>query len=184
MENVHEIRTQFPIIGRRIFSEHLVGGNFGNLSARADPEGFFITHTGSYLDEPGEPVYVPLQGEVPPTASSEWRVHRSVYLKSDIQALVHAHPPYAVAASLMLDTVIPEDSEGKMFCPEIPVITGEPGTQDLADRVAEALRQAPICIARGHGTFASGKTLEQAFLYTSLTEHACRVLSFTSSFRG
>ncbi|MDD2470765.1 MAG: fuculose phosphate aldolase, partial [Methanocorpusculum sp.] len=39
----------FTRIGRRLFSEHLVGGNFGNMSVRAE-EGYFITKTGSYLD--------------------------------------------------------------------------------------------------------------------------------------
>ena len=49
MDGSEGIRTQFIKTGRRLFSGHLVGGNFGNLSARQDEEGFFITHTGSFL---------------------------------------------------------------------------------------------------------------------------------------
>ncbi|OQA60041.1 MAG: L-fuculose phosphate aldolase [Euryarchaeota archaeon ADurb.Bin294] len=174
---------EFTRIGKRLFSEHLVGGNFGNMSIRDEEESFLITRSGSYLDEPGDLVRVPLFGDVPSEASSEWRVHRSVYQQTRHRAIVHAHPPYAVAASLVLDEITPLDSEGKMFCPTIPIAVGEPGSRELADDVADCLALTGLCIARGHGTFATGKTLEEAYLYTSLAEHACRVLSLVPTFR-
>ena len=174
---------EFTRIGKRLFSEHLVGGNFGNMSIRDGEESFLITRAGSYLDEPGDLIRVPLFGDVPSEASSEWRVHRSVYQQTRHRAIVHAHPPYAVAASLGLDEISPLDSEGKMFCPTIPIAVGEPGSRELADDVADCLALTGLCIARGHGTFATGKTLEEAYLYTSLAEHACRVLSLVPTFR-
>lgn len=182
--NIGDIRSEFTRTGHRLVIEHLIGGNFGNMSVRKEEEGFFITQTGSFLDDPGDPILVPIFGDVPREASSEWRVHRTVYQHTRHSAIVHAHPPYSVAASLVLDEVIPLDSEGKMFCPIIPVAHGEPGTQELADDVADCLALAPLCIARGHGTFAAGKTLQEAYLFTSLAEHACRVLSLTASLRG
>jgi L-fuculose-phosphate aldolase len=178
-----EIKAEFIKTGKRLAAEHLIGGNFGNLSARREDEGFFITRTGSYLDDPGDPVHVPIFGEVPAAASSEWRVHRAVYQSTRHRAIVHAHPPYAVAASLALHEIIPLDSEGKMFCPIIPIAQGEPGSPELAEDVAECLALSPLCIARGHGTFAAGKTLEEGYLFTSLAEHACRVLSLMPSFK-
>nr|WP_319539227.1 aldolase [uncultured Methanospirillum sp.] len=183
MASGEEVGAEIMRIGKRLVAEHLVGANFGNMSVRPDDDGFFITRTGSYLDDPGEPVYTPMSGEVPPTVSSEWRVHRAVFQNTRHRAIVHAHPPYAVTASLMLDEVVPLDSEGKMFCPIIPIAHGEPGTQELAEDIAECLALAPLCIARGHGTFAAGKTLEEGYLFTSLGEHACRVLSLTRSFQ-
>jgi L-fuculose-phosphate aldolase len=174
---------EFARIGKRLFSERLIGGNFGNMSLRDREESFLITRSGSYLDDPGELVRVPLFGDVPSDASSEWRVHRSVYQQTRHRAIVHAHPPYAVAASLVMDEIIPLDSEGKMFCPTIPIAVGEPGSRELADDVADCLALTGLCIARGHGTFATGKTLEEAYLYTSLAEHSCRVLSLAASFR-
>lgn len=77
----------------------------------------------------------------------------------------------------MMDSVIPIDSKAIMFCPRIPVVTGDPGTQALADNVAGALLQAKLVIARGHGTFAAVDTLDEAFQLTSLAEHACRVIA-------
>jgi len=166
---------EFRHIGQRLFSENLIGGNFGNMSVRAE-EGFYITRTGSYLDDPGETVFVSLEGSVPAEASSEYRVHREVYRKTRHNAIVHAHPVHAVALSLMVDEIIPRDSEGEMLCPVIPVVGGKPGSDELAMRVSEALRLSKLAVASGHGTFAAGKSLDEAYLYTSLGEHACRIL--------
>jgi L-fuculose-phosphate aldolase len=172
----------FERIGKRLFAEHLIGGNFGNMSVRDGDAGFFIKKTGAYLDAPGEPVYVPFDGPVSKDASSEYRVHLAVYRSTQYRAIVHAHPPCAVAASLANDEIRPLDSEGEMFCPLIPVASGAPGTQGLADAVAKEMRRSKLVIARGHGTFAAGSTLDEAFLLTSLAEHACKVIAFRKMF--
>ncbi len=166
---------EFERIGKRLFSEGLVGANFGNMSVRAEG-GFYITRTGAYLDAREMPVYVPEAGDAPSEASSEYRVHRAVYRETAHRAIVHAHPVHAVAASLDVDTVRPADSEGGMLCPEIPVVTGSPGTNEIAQNVAGALRNGHIVIVLGHGTFAAGKTLDEAYIYTSIAEYACRIL--------
>ena len=173
---------EFERIGKRLFAEHLVGGNFGNISIKKGNDGFFIKPTGAYLNVATELVFVPLDGDVPETASSEYRVHREVYRKTNHVAIVHAHPPFAVAASLVMDKIVPEDSEGQMFCPEIPVIHGVPGSQDIADAVVNVLSSSNIVIARGHGTFAAGKTLDEAYVFTSLAEHSCRVLALKNCY--
>ena len=105
-----------------------------------------------------------------------------MYRKTPHHAIVHAHPPAAVALSLVRDEIRPEDSEGIMLCRVIPVVTGDPGSQVIADTVSSALVNSKLVIARGHGTFAAGKTLDEAYLYTSLAEHACRVLYFKQVF--
>ena len=69
-----------------------------------------------------------------------------------------------------------------MFCPVIPVVSGEPGSQEIADNVAAILADKKLVIVRGHGTFAAGKTLDEAYLFTSLCEHACRVLTIKQAF--
>jgi len=174
--------AEFERIGKRLFAEHLVGGNFGNISIRNEDAGFLIKRTGAYLDVAGELVFVPIDGDVPKEASSEYRVHREVYRKTPYRAIVHAHPPAAIAASLVLDQIIPEDSEGRMLCPVIPVVTGDPGSQEIADNVASTLVHSKLVMVRGHGSFAAGKTLDEAYLYTSLAEHSCRVLALKKWF--
>src|SRR5512145_2025450 len=156
--------AEFERIGKRLFAEHLVGGNFGNISIRKG-DGFYIKRSGAYLDTATEPVLVPLNGDVPKGASSEYRVHRDVYRKTPHCAIVHAHPPAAIALSLLRQEIHPEDSEGLLLCPVIPVVSGEPGSQEIADTVSGALVRSNLVIARGHGTFAAGKTLDEAYLY-------------------
>jgi L-fuculose-phosphate aldolase len=173
---------EFERIGKRLFAEHLVGGNFGNMSLRSGGDGFHIKRTGDYLDDVHELAFVPFDGPVPKNASSEYRVHLAVYKNSPHAAIVHAHPQAAIAASLVMDRIFPEDSEGKMFCPEIPVVVGEPGSQEIADNVAAVLSHAKLVIVRGHGTFAAGKSLDEAYQFTSLGEHSCRVLALKREF--
>lgn len=177
------IRRDFTRIGRRLSTEGLLGAGSGNMSVRTIA-GFAITRTGAYLDTPRNPVLVPLEGAVPPGASSECRVHREVYRKTTYHALVHAHPPHAVALSLLADSITPVDCEGIMFCPVIPVCSGDPGSRDLARNVAEQLTRSPVTVARGHGTFARGNTLDEAYMLTSRAEHSCRVLILSGLFRA
>jgi L-fuculose-phosphate aldolase len=56
------------------------------------------------------------------------------------------------------------------------VVNGRPGSDDLARVVSDTLCLSRLVLVRGHGTFAAGKTLDEAYILTSLAEHACRVL--------
>jgi L-fuculose-phosphate aldolase len=162
-------------VGRRVLAEGLVSGNFGNASVRAG-DVFLVKRSGAFLDEPGPLVPVPLEGDIPPGASRESPAHRAIYNLTPHEAILHTHPPYAVALSFDRERITPIDPEGMLLCPRIPIVTGDPGTQILADRIAHALLHGKIVIARGHGTFAAGKDLREAYLVTSAAEYACRVL--------
>ncbi|MDD1659402.1 MAG: aldolase [Methanomicrobiales archaeon] len=165
-------------IGRRAIAEGLVTANSGNASLR-DGDVFLVKRSGAYLDEPGALVPVPLEGDIPPGASRESLVHRAVYNLTPHGAILHTHPPYAVTLSLDHDEIIPVDSKGLLLCPRIPVVAGDPGSQVLGNRVAHGLMHGKIVVARGHGTFAAGKDLEEAYLVTSAAEHACRIIFLT-----
>ena len=175
MSESGSVSEELARIGRRALAEGLVSGNFGNASVRSGA-GFLVKRSGAYLDDPGPLIPVPLEGAVPPEASRESLVHRTIYRLTLHRAVLHTHPPHVVALSFGLDEIIPADPKGMLLCPGIPVVTGDPGTQILGDRIAHALLHGKIAIARGHGTFAAGKDLEEAYLVTSAAEHACRIL--------
>lgn len=160
-----------------------MSANFGNASLRAG-DVFLVMRSGAFLGDPGPLVPVPFDGDIPPGASLESLVHRTVYNLTPHDAILHTHPPYAVTLSFDHEEIIPLDSEGLLLCPRIPVVTGDPGSQALGDRVAHALMQGKIVIARGHGTFAAGKDLEEAYLVTSAAEHACRILYLSGTLTG
>jgi L-fuculose-phosphate aldolase len=164
-------------VGRRAVAEGLVSGNFGNASLRAG-DVFLVKRSGAYLDDPGPLVPVPFEGDLPPGASNESLVHRTIYNLTPHGAILHTHPPHTVILSFDHEEIIPLDPEGALLCPRIPIVTGDPGSQALGDRLAHALMHGKIAIARGHGTFAAGKTLEEAYLVTSAAEHACRILVY------
>ena len=50
------------------------------------------------------------------------------------------------------------------------------GSSQMAQTVAEALKVYKIVMLRGHGSFAIGQTLDEAFLWTSTLEECCQII--------
>jgi L-fuculose-phosphate aldolase len=49
------------------------------------------------------------------------------------------------------------------------------GTPQMAHKVAEALKNYKIIMLRGHGSFATGSTLDEAFHWSSTLEESCQI---------
>jgi L-fuculose-phosphate aldolase len=60
----------------------------------------------------------------------------------------------------------------------VPVVTEEfpSGTPQMAKKVASALQNYKIIMLRGHGSFATGQTLDEAFFWSSTLEEACQIM--------
>jgi L-fuculose-phosphate aldolase len=115
-------------------------------------------------------------------ASSETPVHRKIYQETNAKAILHAHCQYSVVISLLEDdagncSIIPVDSEGKLFLKEIPIIKGGIGSAELAENAAAAFKDGKTkgIIVLGHGTIAIGATLEEAYNITAQLEHAAKI---------
>ncbi|MCQ8904072.1 MAG: aldolase [Methanothrix sp.] len=164
--------------GKKLVEQGLTGSRFGNISVLTD-DGIVITCTGSMLDEidEGQVVLVDRRRECADDsiASCETPVHRAIYRKTDARAVIHTHSPYAVALSLLEDVVRPIDSEGIAFLGEMPVVDGPFGTVELASAVSDALIDHRACIARGHGVFARGGDLRDAYITASMAEHSSKI---------
>jgi L-fuculose-phosphate aldolase len=165
--------------GRKAVTSGLTSSRFGNISALCG-EKIVITKSGSMLDELDRTplVEVDLSGpcEKDAMASTETCVHRAVYQGTTAQSVIHTHSPYAVALSLIeADDVEPIDSEGRYFLGTLPVVEAEFGTSDLAAKVSVALRSHNACIARGHGVFAQGQSLVEAYTMACMAEHSSQV---------
>jgi L-fuculose-phosphate aldolase len=165
--------------GKKLVDGGLVSSHFGNISIRIG-EKILITRSGSMLDELNEENIVEVElgrsTSFDLISSSETIVHRRIYEKTSALAIIHVHSPFAVTISLLDDDLImPIDSEGRYFLHEIPIIDGEIGSKELADRTANALRDHKGVIARGHGTFVIGKILEEAYVVTCMIEHSCKI---------
>ena len=166
-------------LGKKLIQAGLTSSRFGNISL-LDGDKILITCTGSMLDELDEDgvVKVDLRGSCPEDAiaSSEICVHRAIYQCTSHQAIVHTHSPYAVAASLLeAREVLPLDSEGRIFLGPMPIVLGGMGSNALAAAVSFALRDHKACIARGHGVFAAGGSLREAYAAAAMAEHSAQI---------
>ena len=65
-------------------------------------------------------------------------------------------------------------SKGSIFC-EIPIVGGGSGTAELGENLGLVLSKVDGAIVQGHGTFAVGGTLEEAYVATTRMEHSCKV---------
>lgn len=175
------ILSQFQTVGRDLFAQGLVSSHSGNLSIKLG-ERLFITHRNSMLGCLREQDLVETginkNDRATPLASTELKVHRSIYKQTPALAVVHAHPPHAVALSFMEEEIVPRDVEGRLLLSKVPILAGggevKPG--ELAEEIAEALKGYKIVLVRGHGSFAAGQLLEEAFEYTTALEASCRLL--------
>ena len=160
-----------------LLSRHgYVAGHGGNLSVRSGGY-MYITRHGARLEDlrPEDVVQVPIEGSssMDSIASSEVLLHRAVYLNgAHHMAIVHTHSPYATAVSYFLDEFIPMDSESSYVLRRVPVVEGEAGSERLAMRVAEALKDHHAVIVRGHGVFTAGKVMDLAYRYACLVERS------------
>jgi L-fuculose-phosphate aldolase len=173
--------SQFQTVGHALFTQGLVSCYSGNLSIKLG-EHLLITHRGSMLGSIGEADLVETgitkNDRATPLASTELEVHRSIYKKTSALAVVHAHPPYAVALSFTEDEIISCDIEGRALLPKVPILGKQVEVKagDLAEEIAEALRQYRVVLVRGHGSFAASQLLEEAYYYTTVLEQSCRLL--------
>jgi len=160
----------------------LVSACDGNLSTRLADGGFLVTPSGVPKRELSEKQLVRMDtggSAFSGKASSEWQLHHAIYKKrKDVGAVVHAHPPFAIALSLL----------GKSLeeCPlsEVRISLGsvklvpyeEPGSVKLAESAAKALgKEGKAVILCNHGAVAVGKDIETAYYRMEALEHASKI---------
>ena len=178
--------SQFQTIGRDLFTRGLVSSGDGNLSIRLG-ERIIITRRGCRLGCLDEHDLVETgiskNDRSTPRASIELAVHRAIYQETPALAIVHAHPPHAVALSLTETEIVPNGAEGLSKVGRVPVLGWhmevKPG--GLADVIAQALKQCRIVMVHGHGSFAIGQLLEEAHNYTTTLEGSCPVICLLKS---
>jgi len=180
------ILSQFQNVGRDLSANGLASSHSGNLSIRLG-ERLIITRRGCNLScleehdliETG----ISRNDRSTPLASVELPVHRAIYQQTPAMAVVHAHPPHAIALSLTETEIVPSDTEGLSITGHVPVLGWhmevKPG--GLADIICQALTQHKIIMVHGHGSFAIGQLLEEAHSLTAALEESCRVICLLRS---
>ena len=177
--------------GRRLGARGLISAGEGNLSVRLDDGHIAITPAGRRKDDlvPDDVVVVALGRDEPAARSrsglgpsSDLAIHLALHAaRPDIGAAAHAHLPAAM--SLTLAGEVPDPAalpETALFIPRLPFVPfGEPGSTDLAGRIAAALTEAPqpfadVALLERHGAVSVGNDLVAAVDRLELVEVLCR----------
>jgi L-fuculose-phosphate aldolase len=154
-------------------------GAAGNVSARHG-DGFLVTPTGMAYDAcvAEDVVFVGMDGQFAGRRkpSSEWRFHRDIYAaRPEAGAVVHAHSPFAVSLACLGCEIPPFHYMVARFggknvrCADYATF----GTQELSDRIVEALAERNACLMAHHGMVVFGLDLDQALTLAIELEALC-----------
>ena len=179
----HQIKLEIVEIGKRLFSKGFVASNDGNISVKLDKNSILITPTGlskGFLqaedivrcDLKGNKI----SGRKEPT--SEIKMHIAAYLnRKDINAVVHAHPPYATGlslAGLSLDKCTL--AEVIISLGSVPLAEyGTPSTDELVTNIEKFLKDHDALLLANHGAITLGKDLYNAYYKMETVEHSSQI---------
>ena len=117
-------------------------------------------------------------------ASSEYRLHKACLVaRPDCNAVVHSHSTYLTAYAIMGKSIkhdcvnLFKAVQGEVKC--LPY--GEAGTTKIADGIAEAIKDRPICLLGNHGAVAVGTTLELAEGWMEAVEETVKTVEIAKT---
>lgn len=167
-----------------LWQRGLIAGRDGNVSVRLDDGNVLVTPAGMAKRNcaPEDLVVVSpdgkhLRGER--RATTELEVHLRIYLRrSDVSAVVHAHPPIATGFALAGEAIphhaLPEIVLG---IGPVPLIHYEtPGTPALADAMEPHLAGHNAFLLANHGAVTVGPSLGVAYERLESLEHTARIV--------
>jgi L-fuculose-phosphate aldolase len=143
-------------------------GTSGNISLRHG-DGMLITPTSVPYEamQPEQIVYMGLDGSLATGArpSSEWRFHLDILnARPEVNAVVHAHPPYSTMLAIMGLEIPPVHY--MIACAGGDTIRCAPyatyGTPELSQHAVKALEDRSACLLAHHGMIAIGPALAKA----------------------
>ena len=151
----------------------------GNASFRED-DTVWITPSGACAEtlRPEDLVACSMHGEAGEKASFDATLHIEVYRQNpEARALLHSHGPYTIALTLDGEDFVPEDFEGQLYFPRVPVhrIPFDRYAEQSPQVVANALREHCITVTCGHGVYACAESLDLAYKWTCSLEQSAKI---------
>ena len=108
-----------------------------------------------------------------------YRIHQPLHeIRPDARCVLHVHPPYATALSLLEEPELLVASQmsvafaGRIAYNDRYDLVG--GAEGQGERIAAALGDHDVLMLRGHGAVVIGDTIESAYLDLYTLELACR----------
>ncbi|MEE2787310.1 MAG: class II aldolase/adducin family protein [Myxococcota bacterium] len=179
------VRRDLVRYSQAMYTAGWVANHDGNLSARIADDRLVLTPTGMSKADVTLDDLVVVDAEGRKRAGrrrpfSELGLHRVVYqARSDVMAVVHAHPPFATAFGVVGQTLphpfLPEAVVS--LGPKIPTVPlSMPGEAAEAALRPYVMRCDAVLLA-GNGVLTWGPNLELAYLRLELVEHLARIAS-------
>lgn len=191
-EEETRLRQALCRIGQLCYQRFYIVGADGNISARLSDGTILITPAGAMKGflEPHQLAHIDLDGNLVddgPTCSTETGIHLVAYReRPDMRAVVHAHPPHAVALTIAgIDMQMPVIPEVVVTIGGIPTAPyGTPGTPELPESIRELVRCSDTVIMQNHGSVTLGQNLMDAYKKLDMLEHTARVLWLAHTVKG
>jgi L-fuculose-phosphate aldolase len=166
------------LVCRRLHARNLLAAADGNVSALLEEGRIAITPSGVAKAglEPNDLAFMAMDGTVlSGRPSSERLMHLAVYRACpEARAVVHAHPPTAIAWTLAFPDALPELILAAGSIPIVPY--ARPGTAAMGENLLPFLPEHRLLLLSRHGALAWGETLEEAYNGLERLEHACQIL--------
>ncbi len=172
-------------ICKRLHARNMLAAADGNVSYRISDDEILITPSGisKAFMSPDQIAIINLKGDVlTGKPSSERLMHLEIFKKcSDAKAVVHAHPPTAIAWSIAKPELkkLPSDclSEVILATGDIPFVPyARPGSSQMAEVLIPFLPAHKAMILRNHGAVAWGEDLDEAYRGMERIEHSALIL--------
>jgi len=184
MKTDWEARRDIIDYARQVYDKGIVAATDGNISYRIMSDRVMITPSGtSFATLTTDTLaYVDLDGtnlgfQYKP--SSELPMHLEIYRqRPDVNAIIHAHPPYATALTLtgisLEDPILPEVVMMFGKIPTAPYAT--PSTKESAESIRHLIKDHQAILLDHHGAVTYGGSLEEAFHKMEKLEHAAKTI--------
>lgn len=175
---------EIVIICERLHARNMLAAADGNISYRISDDEILITPSGlaKGFMQPEQMAVINLKSEVlVGNPSSERLMHLEVFKTTDAKAIVHAHPPTAIAWSIARPDLqkLPSEclSEVILATGDIPFVPyARPGTQQMADVLKPFLPKHKAMILKNHGALTWGADLDEAYRGMERIEHSAQIL--------
>jgi ribulose-5-phosphate 4-epimerase/fuculose-1-phosphate aldolase len=106
----------------------------------------------------------------------EFHLHAGIYrARSDVRAIVHAHPQWSTYLSMVGEPYAPVFAQGSLLYP-MPVLDSPNSINNtaMADRLAQTLGQHGAALMKAHGAVTVGKSIVEAFVLANYMEENAR----------
>lgn len=194
MQTELEMKTLMCDIGRRVYANGFVAANDGNFSVKLNENTFLCTPTGvSKGDLTLEMICMVdrncrvISAREPYRPSSEIKMHMRVYNeRPDVNAVVHAHPPYATAFAIAgIPLTQPIMPEAVIYLGCVPIAEyGTPSTDEIPDAVSPYLQHFDALLLANHGALTYGVDLTQAYFRLESLEFYAKLLFLARQLGG